>query len=640
MSTEDLPEIFKILSSHIKLSIIEALGPDKRLAFKELMKKVGGEVYSSLLSNHLRALRNLGYLEQDSDGKYMLSEKGVALYNIVVSARNFLLSSYGLRVISQDLTSYTLERYLASLIPRLLSPQVPHTKYQKLAAKIIEHVSTQGIESITEDLLLLHVLASAFEMNLIHKLPENVRVSYTRKKYPQNVLERVEENIREYTFHIIQKQGLIDIFKDNAIFMKAYPGGFLHLHVIDPEPNELIDISKKSKFFGSLIIEYNDRIGNEDIELIRLLDSYIPLTIIIKDVNSINIDYLSSNLFLNTLFIFPNTPIDKEFIKNATLLINSGNSLLFSSSKLLPSIMHFPLTLGEPEYLLISLNILLPVLYSTLSDRMKLEEYIELVCRDVAEKAAQLYGMHSNTRRIASILGLKDAKPLIQLSFVGLEALFIGYTPYFDIVRDESSTRYAAKYIAERASHLLSQRFCEDLASKYGYSTKKTFFAPLHPYHIAASHQQGRVQSGNPLYYHVNMYTALSFNVGGLNSYIIREANLQSLFSDASPSIAEIKLGARTSVFEIEDLLREMKRSGIITYTFSLSGLSRCSTCYYTTPYLRDVCPRCYSRTISRLYRPILAYVEESSMLLDRYSIDEYSSRPMFSKHRGGQPYQ
>jgi len=633
MSAEDLTEIFKILSSRVKLSIIEALGPDKKLSFKELMENIGGEVYSSLLSNHLRALRNMGYIEQDDDGKYMLSERGVALYNIVLNAKNYMLSSYGLRVLTREQISYTLEKYLASAIPLLLSPQASHSKYQKIVANIIDSLATGGSETVTEDRVLLHILAEAFRLNIIEEIPEKIRVSIEEKIYPRSVLERVEHVVSSFTYKLIREKRLASIFKDNAVYMKAFPNGFLQIHLIDPDPEELANIAKKHVFFGSLVLEYSRGLSRRDIETIEILDSFLPVTLILKSVGEGEVKEISSRLFLNTLFVLTNIATDKDFIKNITLLVNSGNSILLTSSKLIPSLTHFPVTAGKQEFLLLSLSFLLPLLYPSTSGGVKPEEYMDLVCGDIVEGVVWSQGgLFEKARRAAGILGLGDATPTIQLSFVGLEALFLRLTPYFEIVKDEESTPYAARYIGERAAHLLSQNICGDPPSRHGFQLYSTFFAPLHPYHRALSHTHAPGKT--PLHRHVNTYTALSLNATPLRTYLAREARVQTLYPHRSLSIAEIKLGARTSAFEVEDIVKLMGKHDIKTYTLSLSGLARCTTCHYTTPYLRDVCPRCYSRTISRLYRPILAYLEDTSTLLDRYMIDEYSSRPVFSRPR------
>ena len=617
---------FNILRNSIKMRIVEILGPDKKLSFKEIMDELGDTVYSSLLSNHLKKLREDGVVEQDERGKYFLTQRGLLLYKILLNSKYILLGGTRVRVLHENLYSEDMSSYLTRILSEVASASMPHSKRQRLVSKLIEKFSSMEESVILKDRLLLHLIAEVEDKGWLSE-----QFSYSiwiGKKHGFDSFVERERIIQRYTVSLLEKGGLLNVFSQNMFFFKMFPRGFLLVHLIDPSVEDVKRVSRESEKISELVLEYSSPPSNL-LEIVEFLEKSVPLTVVLNREGALESirNKVPRDSFHNTLFVVKTRrPLssDQAMLYTITPLINKGFSVIITSSNTFPSLLNYAIKSGEEEVLHASFSVLLPSLYLRQHlYGMKPDEYVNQVLGDLEKNV--LRSRLAKTKHLLGALRLKSPVEAVQLSYVGVEAMYISSMEvYIDLLNDKRSRLYTCRILLEKILDIWRE-LTRDISD---VQVRRVFFAPLHPFNRASAVLNTPTRI--PLHVHVNMFSPVSFNTGDLEFYAEKEGKIQSLFPGESLSAAEIKLSQKTSVYEVTTAAKMLEEAGVKTYTFSLGKLKTCLTCGYTSSHLSDVCTRCYSRRLAAMIRPLPRYLEETSPLVDKYMREEYRMRPPF----------
>jgi len=632
-------EIFKVLSSPIKYGIIEILGSNRRLAFKdiedELKRLTRSEVYSSLLSNHLRVLKNSGYVDQDSRGLYYLTDKGIIAYNLINAAKQNIISKIDKKIVDEEFYSEDMQKKVSDLYVQLSIPG-SYKRRRRLLSKILSQLAQDEEEAIPISRALLHVIYNLEREGSLSKTPYTLRLHDKHLHAIDNVALR-DSAVTEYTYMFVQDNSLLKLFSENSVYMKLHPSGVLTLNLVDPPKQKLINVLRKNHLYWELNLIFNNTFIKNISEILPLLDSQLKLTISIN-IEEIDPSYIENSLKKMSLNKFPlknvlivikykNTLLqNKNLIKILSKLINKGYSILFSKSHILPTINHVPSNTSSTSAVLGSVSLLLPSIFLSEKPVNPLEK-ITYTIRDIRNII-----LNKKLRKIQYTLNsleIRKYELYMHYSFAGLEAALIAINPpYRDLISDASSISYSSKILLSKAEKIIKNIMTIDGGA--GISGVTTFYSPLYPFHKALSKY---LVDEKPLYLHVNSYSMASYNTAlGMESFLKKNSATHTLPLGHPPYIVEAKMGTRVSAFLLEKAIRVMEQHQIMLYSFSLFPLQRCGSCGYTSPTLRTVCPICFSKDIVTLFRPTLMYTSLKAPYTDRYMLEEYSSRPSLSK--------
>ena len=111
-------EIFKTLSHKIRREIIKFIGTEGKLLFSEIQSKIGS-IDSSSLSYHLK---NLNPLITQKAGKYVLTETGLAAFNLLAKTdESVRISKYKKKFTYAQIATIICWIVASSIIPVVMN---------------------------------------------------------------------------------------------------------------------------------------------------------------------------------------------------------------------------------------------------------------------------------------------------------------------------------------------------------------------------------------------------------------------------------------------------------------------------------------------------------------------------------------
>lgn len=622
--------IFKTLSHKIRVEIIHLLGRENKLFFKEILTRLN--TTSEKLSFHLKRLREEGIIDQDTDGYYYLTAKGISYYNLINYIEQFIFSEKEKTILTKNMYGIHLDTYLKNIFSYLISSNVKKHLKRNIYSEIIESIYRASDEDyLDENQILLIILFILEKYNILkEKINYNIELINYDSFY-KNLVYPIYRDDRLLQYFLYKRREILKFVANNFITYSLNPNsGIYSLHLYNFNIMNFNEILKKTRNVGELsfVLKEMKEITDNFIEKIHIAENLKPLTFVLDLENQLIEKFfkqiIDSNIVLNnTLFVLKideNILKNKEIIKLLSTLLNRGYNILFTRSKstitekhiVIPDFQRDTLSFGSLIYIL-------PIIFQNNPRRididpldfmkLALEHSLDIVETDLLKKAKEtLRALH-----------LTDVYESFQVSYAGFEAALLNsISSYRELIRDP---KQQIVVLRDKCKSFFNE------ASKYIGEEENLYFTYINPYHhLNKLLGEDKLLKQTALYLHVNNFSPFSFNNRASLKYQHHlETSFQADMGNKAISIVEFRVRTRLSAFLLEDIFRYAIKSGSNVFTITVIGLKMCLHCGSYIYHYETVCPKCFSHDVSDLVRPVLKYVP--SRLVDPFSLEEYRMR-------------
>lgn len=630
-------DVFKTLSHKTRIEIIQLLGKENKLFFKEILAKLN--TTSEKLSFHLKRLRMEGIIDQDRDGYYFLTVKGISYYNLLNYIKTFIFSEKEKNILTKHMHGLSLDVYLKNILSHLISSNIKKHQKRRIYSEIIEsiyHISDG--EYLDENQILLIILFILEKYNVLkEKVNYNINI-INHNFFYKNLLYPIYQNENLIQYFLYDRKEMLKFIANNFVTYLLNPrSGIYSLHIYNLNIRDFSKILKKALNIGELSFVLSE-ITDDFIEKIHIAENLKPLTFVLdleedQLIEKFLKQAVDSNVVLNnTLFVIKideNILKIKKIIKLLSILLNRGYNILFTRTESIVTLRHIVVPSFRKDTLSFgSLVYVLPIIFQNNPRRididpldfmrLSLKHSLEVMKTDLLKKA----------RETLRALQLSDVYESFQVSYAGFEAALLNsISSYRELARDPKQQTIVLKDKCET--------FFEE-ANKY-IGGEDLYFTYINPYHrLNKLLGEDALLRQTSLYLHANNFSPFSFNNRTSPEHQYRlETSFQADMRDRAVSIVEFRVRTRLSAFLLEDILRYAIKNHSNLFTVTVIGLKMCLHCGSYIYHHENVCPKCFSYEVSDLIRPALRYTP--SRLVDPYSREEYYTRqptpiPLFRK--------